>query len=100
MEFVDRLGDLLAKLQLSVPTQILSNDQFMDRQLNLLSDSVRSIKGVLETPDLVDAVLSNYMDEIKVSRWSLTESEGRYFRLITTENEQIRPLTLSNHYST
>ena len=66
MDFVDRLGDLLAKPQPIVPAQILTNDRFADKQLDLLSGSVRSIREVLKNPDLIDThVLSNYMERIK-----------------------------------
>ena len=60
MEFVDRLGDLLAKPQPNVPTQFSANDHLVDRQLDLLSASVRSISGVFENPELIDThVLAN-----------------------------------------
>ena len=36
MEVVDRLGDLLAKPQPSVPTTTSTNDRLVDRQLDLL----------------------------------------------------------------
>ena len=66
MEFVDLLWDLLAAPQLSVPAQSFVNDRLVDRQLDLLGDSVRAIKRVVDSPDLVNAhVLTNHMDEIK-----------------------------------
>ena len=50
MEFVDSLEDLLAIPQPSVPAQVSANDLLVDRQLDLLSGSVQSIRGVLENP--------------------------------------------------
>ena len=38
MEFMDHLGDLLAKAQPSVPTPASTSDHLVDRQLDLLAD--------------------------------------------------------------
>ena len=57
MEFVDRLGELLAKPQLSVPAPASTIDRLMDRQLDLLGDSVWTFKRAVENPDLLDAYM-------------------------------------------
>ena len=49
MEFVERLWDLLAKPQPSVPTPVSTNDHLVDRQLDLLADSAQAIKKSIQT---------------------------------------------------
>ena len=66
MEFVDRLGELLAKPQPTVPTPGSTNNRQVDRQLDFLADSVRTIRRAIENPEFVDMhVLTRYLDEIK-----------------------------------
>ena len=66
MKFIDCLGDVLPKPQPSVPSPASVNIRMVDRQQNLLGDSVQTIKRAVEDPDLVDAhVLTSYLDEIK-----------------------------------
>ena len=40
IEFIDRLGDLLAKPQPDVPSTLSGNNRLVDRQLESLEDSV------------------------------------------------------------
>ena len=66
MEFVDRLGDLLAKPQPDVHPPASTTDRLVDRQLDLLADSVRTIKRAIEHPELVDMhVLTSYLEKIR-----------------------------------
>ena len=44
MEFIDRLGDLLAKPQPDVPSTLSGNNRLVDNQLDSLEDSVRNIR--------------------------------------------------------
>ena len=63
MEFVNHLGDLQAKPQLSVPRPVLMNNRLVHRQLDLLGDTVQIIKKAVKNPDLVDAH-TVYVDEL------------------------------------
>ena len=66
MEFIDRLGDLLAKPQPDVPSILSGKNRLVDRQLESLEDSARSIRRVAETPERVDAhVLVGCLDKIR-----------------------------------
>ena len=66
MEFFDRLGDLLSKPQPIDPTQATMNERLVERQMDLIDGSVKTIKRVLDTPKDVDQhALSNYMDKVK-----------------------------------
>ena len=66
MEFIDRLGDILAKPQPDVPSTLSGNNRLVDRQLESLEDSARNIRRVAENPDRVDThVLTGCLEEIR-----------------------------------
>ena len=66
MEFIDRLGDLLSKPQLNDPTQATISGRFVDRQMDLIDGSVKTMKRVLGNPKVVDQyTLSNYRDKVR-----------------------------------
>ena len=66
MEFIDRLGDLLSKPQPDDPTQAMMNGRLVDRKMDHIDGSVKTIKRVLDDPKVVDQhALSNYMDKVK-----------------------------------
>ena len=45
MEFIDRLGDLLAKPQPDVPSTLSRNNRLVDRQMESLEDLTRNIRS-------------------------------------------------------
>ena len=66
MEFINRLGDLLAKPQPSDPTPLFTNNRLVDRHMDFLEDLVRTIRRAVETSDFVDThVLTSYLDDIR-----------------------------------
>ena len=52
MEFIDRLGDLLVKPQLVVPSPLSTSNRLVDRHLGSLEDSARQIRRAVELPVL------------------------------------------------
>ena len=65
MEFIDRLGDLLAKPQLDIPSLLSTNNLLVDRHLDSLEDSARDIRRAVETPGGGSHVLMN--DVVKIA---------------------------------
>ena len=65
MEFIDRLGELLARPQPSTPTPVSTNDLSVSRHLDFLARSVETIKRATESPDIADEpVLKGYLDKV------------------------------------
>ena len=82
MEFIDRLGDLVEKPQLTAPTPASTNNRLVDRYLNFLEDSVQTIRKAVKTPDLVDThVLTGYLDEIRSLEGELQGLKHKIFSL-------------------
>ena len=80
MEFIDHLGDLLVKPHPSDPSPPSTNIHSVDRHLNFMEDSVRTIQRAVETPDLVDThVLTCYLH--KISSVELQGSKKEIFSL-------------------
>ena len=50
MEFIDRLGDLLAKPRVDIPSPLSTYNRLVDRHLDSLEDSARDIRRAVETP--------------------------------------------------
>ena len=90
MEFMYRLEYLLAKSQPRVPAQVSANDRLVERQLDLLSGSMRSIRGVLENPELIDIhILANYMNKIRSLEVELQDAR-REILLLDDYGESVR----------
>ena len=64
MEFIDRLGDLLAKPQLDIASPLFTNNRLVDRHLDSLKDSARDVRRALEAPDVGKHFLTNYLVKI------------------------------------
>ena len=91
MEFIDRLGDLLAKPQPDVPSIMSGNNRLVDRQLESLEDSARNVRRVAETPDRVDThVLTGCLDEIKSLKAKLEGLEKEILSLDDYEGRKGR----------
>ena len=63
MEFIDYLGDLLAKPQPDVPSPMSTNNRLVDRQLESLEDSAQDIRRAVETSG-DEYVSTNYLVQI------------------------------------
>ena len=100
MEFVDHLGELVAKLQPNAPPQVSVNDHLVDRQLDLLNGSMRSVRGVLEIRELIDThILANYEEKIRSLKKELQGARREIlYCLMTTEKALGKHLTSSNCY--
>ena len=80
MEFIDRLGDLLAKPQPGVTTPVSTNDRAVDRHLDYLGESVQIINRAVRTP-MDEVALNNYLDEIKGLEGELQRLKDKIFSL-------------------
>ena len=56
MEYIDSLGDLLAKPQPDVPSLLSTNNCLVDKQLEFLEDLARDIRRAVETPGVLPAL--------------------------------------------
>ena len=66
VKFIDRLGDILAKPQPSDPSPAYEDSCLVDRHLDFLEHSVRTIRIAVEMLDVMDMqVLMNHLDEIR-----------------------------------
>ena len=66
MEFIDRLGEILARPQIGATTLVSTNIRLIDKQLDVIADSTISIQRDLEKAESVDIpILTNHVDKIK-----------------------------------
>ena len=64
LEFIDRLGDLLAKPQVEIPSPPSTNNRLVYKHLDSLEDSARDIRSAVKTPGIGRHVLTNYLVKI------------------------------------
>ena len=64
MEYIDCLGDLLAKPQLDIPSPLSTNNRLVDRHLDSLEDSARDIRRAIKTRGIGKHILTNYLVKI------------------------------------
>ena len=93
MEFIDRLGDLLAKPQPGASTPVSMNTRLIDRQLDVIVGSTVSIQRALEKAELLDVpVLTNHVDKIKGLEGELQVLKKKSSPLMTLKDVWNEPL--------
>ena len=91
LEFIDRLGDLLAKSQSNVPSTLSGNNHLVDRQLELLEYSAWNIQRVAKPAERADThVLTGCLDEIRSLKAKLEGLEKYILSLNDYESRKER----------
>ena len=86
-EFIDRLEDLLVKLQPSDSTPPFIDNHLVDWHLDFLEDSMQTIRRAVEMPNLVDThVFTNYLDKIRSLERKLKRLRRKSCPLMTLED--------------
>ena len=87
VEFIDDLGELLARPQTGATSPVSTSIRLIDRQLDIIADSTISIQGDLEKAESVDIpVLTNHVDKIKNLEGELQVLKKKSRSLMTTQD--------------